>query len=79
MKVVFEKGTGRILGAQLTGLDGVDKRCDVMAAAIRMRATAHDLTRIELCYAPPFGTPIYIVNGAGDLIYKALGCIKQKK
>ena len=73
MKVVFEKGTGRILGAQLTGLDGVDKRCDVMAAAIRMRATAHDLTRIELCYAPPFGTPKDIVNVAGDLIEKALG------
>ena len=44
-----------------------------MATAIRMRATAHDLTRIELCYAPPFGTPKDIVNVAGDLIEKALG------
>ena len=73
MKVVFEKGTGRILGAQLTGEDGVDKRCDVMAAAIRMGATASDLTRFELCYAPPFGTPKDIVNVAGDLIEKKLG------
>ena len=73
MKAVFEKGTGKILGAQFTGRDGVDKRCDVMAAAIRMGATASDLTRFELCYAPPFGTPKDIVNVAGDLIEKRLG------
>ena len=73
MKAVFEKGTGKILGAQFTGRDGVDKRCDVMAAAIRMGATASDLTRFELCYAPPFGTPKDIVNVAGDLIEKKLG------
>ncbi len=73
MKAVFERGTGRILGAQLTGGQGVDKRCDVMATAIRMGATARDLTRVELCYAPPFGTPKDIVNVAGDLIERELG------
>lgn len=73
MKAVFERGTGRILGAQLTGGQGVDKRCDVMATAIRMGATARDLTRVELCYAPPFGTPKDIVNVASDLIERELG------
>ena len=53
IKVVYEKGTGRILGAQAVGYDGTDKRVDVLATAIRAKMTAYDLTKLELCYAPP--------------------------
>ena len=49
MKVIFEKENGKILGAQIVGFDGVDKRCDVLAVAIRAGMTAHDLTQLELC------------------------------
>ena len=51
IKTLYEKGTGKILGAQLVGYDGVDKRCDVIATAIRAGMTAYDLTELELCYA----------------------------
>lgn len=68
VKVLFEKGTGKILGAQLTGFDGVDKRADVLATAIRLGATADDLTKLELCYAPPFGSAKDPVNMAGYVI-----------
>jgi len=56
-KVIFRKTDGKILGAQLTGTIGVDKRCDVFATAIRFGACAEDLTELELSYAPPFGSP----------------------
>ena len=56
MKVIFTKDTGRILGAQLFGKDGVDKRCDVLATAIRANMTMYDLVHLELCYAPPFSS-----------------------
>lgn len=52
IKVLFDKDTGKILGAQIVGFDGVDKRCDVLATAIRFGATYKDLTNLELCYAP---------------------------
>ena len=50
------KSTGTILGAQIVGYDGVDKRMDVLAAAIRAKMTGFDLTELELCYAPPYGS-----------------------
>ena len=56
---------GRILGAQATGYDGVDKRIDVLATAIRMGATVDDLTDLELAYAPPFGSAKDPVNMLG--------------
>lgn len=68
IKVIFEKDTGKILGAQLTGFDGVDKRADVLATAIRLGAKADDLTRLELCYAPPFSSAKDPVNMAGYVI-----------
>ena len=68
MKVLYEKKTGRLLGAQLIGYDGVDKRCDVLAVAIRAGMTASDLTELELCYAPPFGSAKDPVNYAGYAI-----------
>lgn len=65
VKVLFEKGTGKLLGAQITGFEGVDKRCDVFATAIRAGMTMDDLTKLELCYAPPFSSAKDPVNMAG--------------
>jgi len=72
MKVIFEKESCKILGAQIVGFDGVDKRCDVLAAAIRAGMTAYDLTRLELCYAPPYSSAKDPVNMAGYAIENAL-------
>ena len=71
MKVLYEKASGRILGAQLSGFEGVDKRCDVLATAIRAHMTAADLTELELCYAPPYGSAKDPVNYAGYAIENA--------
>jgi NADPH-dependent 2,4-dienoyl-CoA reductase/sulfur reductase-like enzyme len=58
IKVIFEKVSGRILGAQVVGYEGADKRCDVLATAIRAGMTANDLTELELCRpTPPPRTP----------------------
>lgn len=72
IKTLYEKGTGKILGAQLVGYDGVDKRCDVIATAIRTGMTAYDLTELELCYAPPFGSAKDPVNFVGYVIENTL-------
>jgi rhodanese-related sulfurtransferase len=72
VKVIFEKGSGRILGAQAVGYDGVDKRCDVLAVAIRAGMSAQDLTELELCYAPPYSSAKDNVNMAGYMIENAI-------
>ena len=72
IKALYEKGTGKILGAQIVGFDGVDKRCDVLATAIRAGMTAKDLTELELCYAPPFGSAKDPVNFVGYVIENTL-------
>lgn len=78
IKVVFEQGTGRILGGQLVGGQGVDKRCDIIATAIRFGATGSDLNELELCYAPPFGAAKDAVNMAGYAIENLVtGMVKQ--
>ena len=78
VKTVFEKETGKILGAQIVGYDGVDKRCDVLAVAIRAGMTAYDLAELELCYAPPFSSAKDPVNFAGYVIENLLtGKMKQ--
>jgi len=64
-KVIFEKPTGRVLGAQAIGHGNVDKRVDVIATAIKFGATVDHLRDLELCYAPPFGTGKDAVNFAG--------------
>ncbi|MBO5006183.1 MAG: FAD-dependent oxidoreductase, partial [Clostridia bacterium] len=56
LKVLWDKATHKILGAQIVGFDGVDKRMDVIAAAMRLGAKVTDLAELELCYAPPFGS-----------------------
>ncbi len=55
LKLVYERETGKVLGAQAVGRDGVDKRIDVIATAMAMDATVRDLSRLDLAYAPPFG------------------------
>ncbi|OJV57910.1 MAG: pyridine nucleotide-disulfide oxidoreductase [Cellulomonas sp. 73-145] len=65
LKLLFSPGTGRILGAQAAGFDGVDKRLDVLAAALRAEQTVYDLEELELAYAPPFGSAKDPVNMAG--------------
>ncbi|MDL2238393.1 FAD-dependent oxidoreductase [Christensenellaceae bacterium OttesenSCG-928-K19] len=72
IKTIFDKKTGKILGAQVVGYDGADKRCDVLATAIRFGATAADLTKLELCYAPPFSSAKDPVNMAGYTIENIL-------
>ena len=72
MKVLFEKDGGKILGAQIVGFDGVDKRCDVLAVAIRAGMTAYDLVGLELCYAPPYSSAKDPVNMAGYAIENVL-------
>lgn len=65
LKLVFDPASGRILGAQACGKDGVDKRIDVIATAINFNATVRDLCHLDLCYAPPFGSAKDPVHLAG--------------
>ena len=65
IKVLFARDTGRVLGAQIVGFDGVDKRIDVLAAAIRAGMTGADLTELDLAYAPPYASAKDPVNMAG--------------
>ena len=55
LKLVYEARTGKLLGAQAVGRDGVDKRIDVIATAIALKASVRDLAGLDLAYAPPFG------------------------
>ena len=78
MKVLFEKGTGKVLGAQIVGSDGVDKRIDVLATAIRAGMTAADLTELDLAYAPPYSSAKDPVNMAGYMMENLLtGKVRQ--
>jgi NADPH-dependent 2,4-dienoyl-CoA reductase/sulfur reductase-like enzyme/rhodanese-related sulfurtransferase len=78
MKVVFEKETYRLLGAQIIGYDGVDKRIDVLAAALHARMCACDLKELDLAYAPPYSAAKDPVNMAGFMIDNiARGIVKQ--
>lgn len=65
LKVIFDKKTGEILGAQAVGKGGIDKRIDVLATAIKASMTVEDLTDLELSYAPPFSSAKDPVNIAG--------------
>ena len=68
MKAVFARDTGKLLGAQIVGADGVDKRIDVLATAIRAGMTAADLTELDLAYAPPYSSAKDPVNMAGYMM-----------
>ena len=78
MKVVFEKETYRILGAQIVGYEGVDKRIDVLATAIHAGMKAQDLAKLDLAYAPPYSSAKDPVNLAGFMIENISdGTLKQ--
>lgn len=65
IKLLFDKADGKILGAQVIGYDGVDKRLDIIATAMRAGLTVSDLETLELAYAPPFSSAKDPVNIAG--------------
>lgn len=71
LKLLFNE-EGRILGAQGVGGDGVDKRIDVIATAIRLKGTVNDLAELELAYAPPFSSAKDPVNMAGFVAQNVL-------
>ena len=77
MKVVFEKETYRLLGAQIVGYDGVDKRIDVLATAIHAGMNATDLKDLDLAYAPPYSSAKDPVNMAGFMIDNISKGLKQ--
>ena len=78
MKVIFEKETFRLLGAQIVGYEGVDKRIDVLAAAIHAGLTAIRLKDLDLAYAPPYSSAKDPVNMAGFMIENiSKGVVKQ--
>ena len=68
MKVLFEKGSYRLLGAQIIGYDGVDKRIDVLATAMNAGMSALELKDLDLAYAPPYSSAKDPVNMAGFMI-----------
>jgi len=65
IKLVFSPSSGKILGAQIVGMKGVDKRIDVLAMAIRGAMTVYDLEELELAYAPPYSSAKDPINIAG--------------
>lgn len=78
MKVLFEKDTYRLLGAQIVGFDGVDKRIDVIATAIRAGMKAYELAELDLAYAPPYSSAKDPVNMAGYIVENIKnGVVKQ--
>ena len=77
MKVVFEKNTYRLLGAQIVGYDGVDKRIDVLSTAIHAGLKATELKDLDLAYAPPYSSAKDPVNMAGFMIDNISKGLKQ--
>ncbi|MBE6554988.1 MAG: CoA-disulfide reductase [Ruminococcaceae bacterium] len=78
IKVIFEKDTYRLLGAQIVGREGVDKRIDVLATAIHAGMRATDLKDLDLAYAPPYSSAKDPINMAGFMIDNiANGTLKQ--
>ncbi|MHA1199587.1 MAG: FAD-dependent oxidoreductase [Candidatus Heimdallarchaeaceae archaeon] len=74
LKVLFEKNNGKVLGAQILGGKGAEKRTDVISTIIHFSGTVFDLEKLELTYAPPFGSAKDPVNMAG---YMATNIIKK--
>ena len=80
LKLIFERATGRVLGAQSVGGEGADKRIDVIACAIRAGMTVSDLENLDLAYAPPYSSAKDPVNMAGYLASNVLsGLVRQVK
>ncbi len=77
MKLIFAPISGEILGAQIVGRDGADKRIDVLATAMHGRMTVNDLAELELAYAPPFGSAKDPINLAGMAAQNVLAGLVQ--
>lgn len=78
IKAIWDKNSQKLIGAQIVGFGGVDKRMDILATAIRFGAKVTDLAELELCYAPPFGSAKDPVNMLGFVAENAIsGKIKQ--
>ncbi len=78
MKIIFEKNTYRLLGAQIIGYEGVDKRIDVLSTAIHAGMSAIQLKDLDLAYAPPYSSAKDPVNMAGFMVENiAAGILKQ--
>ena len=73
LKVIFDAKTGEIYGAQAVGENGIDKRIDIIATAIKGNLTVYDLPELEFTYAPPFGSAKDPVNMAG---YQAMNILE---
>ncbi|MEA1996109.1 MAG: DsrE/DsrF/DrsH-like family protein, partial [Gemmatimonadota bacterium] len=72
LKLLFNPEDGKVLGAQAVGTEGVDKRIDVLAMALRAGLTVYDLEEAELSYAPPYGSAKDVINYAGFTAANAL-------
>ena len=72
VKLLADKNTGRLLGAQMVGREGVAKRIDVFATALTVKMTAHEMRDLDLGYAPPFSPPYDPVLIAADELQKKL-------
>ena len=77
VKLIFHKDTGKVLGAEIAGGEGVDKRCDVIASVIHFNGTVDDLTKLELCYAPPYSSAKDPVNMAGYVAENILNGVSK--
>jgi pyruvate/2-oxoglutarate dehydrogenase complex dihydrolipoamide dehydrogenase (E3) component len=72
IKLVADMETGTLLGAQVIGYEGVDKRLDVLVTAITLKAKAEDLMHLDLAYSPPYSIPRDPVYYAGAKLKAAL-------
>ncbi len=80
LKALFDPASGRLLGAQAVGYDGVDKRMDLMAETLRRKGVISDLAHIEHAYAPPFSSskdPVNILGMVGENLLKGLTRLAQ--
>jgi rhodanese-related sulfurtransferase len=80
LKLVYENGTGLVLGAQAVGGEGIDKRLDIISTVTHFHGTVHDLTQIDLSYAPPFGSakdPVHMAAFAAENDLDGLACLVQ--
>ena len=77
LKLLYSPGDGKILGAQVVGTEGVDKRIDVVATAMAMGATVRDLAGVDLAYAPPFGSAKDPVHMAAFAACNALDEVEE--
>ena len=78
IKTLFDRSTGKLLGAQIVGFDGVDKRIDVLACAMRAGMRGEELQDMDLAYAPPYSSAKDPVNMAGYVIGNVMsGLVEQ--